>query len=666
MAYEHLTPATLTFSESGIPFSADYGDIYHSADGGPGQARHVFLRGNRLPERWQGRDRFVILETGFGTGLNFLATWQTWRDDPQACRRLHYLAIEKHPFQAGDLATIHAAWPEFAELATELRAHWPILTPGFHRIEFAEGRLILTLLLGEAAQMLDKLQARVDAFYLDGFAPGKNPDLWSPKVLRQIGRRASRDATVSTWSTAATVKTGLKDAGFNLTKAPGFASKREMLVGGFNQRWTSSENHSSRRSRESGNPEKSKNWIPASAGMMDSSKTPVERKAIVIGAGIAGCTCCERLASRGWDITLIDRREGPGMEASGNLAGILMPMISRDDNLASRLTRSALLYALRYWQRPAAVAAGAQLSLSGAFQVARNPEQEQLQRILIDRLGFPAEFMTYLDREQAGAYLGHAVHSGGWLFRQAGWANPPSLCQASLKLAGQSVHTLFGCTVSALKNSEGRWQALDASGRTLAEAPVVVLANGCDAVKLEQAAPLPIQPIRGQVTLIPEGRIPRLRVALCGEGYVAPALAGLHAVGASYDLDADPNPRPESTQDNLDRLANLLPAVALEPASLTNRVGFRPVARDRLPIMGAIPDRPATAPGLSLDNLPRQIGLHSLLGYASRGLTWAPLLAEALACQLEGEPAPLETDLLAAIDPARFALRAMRRDQRSK
>jgi len=233
--YDPLVPATLAFSENGIPFSIQYGDIYHSDGGGPGQARHVFLAGNRLPERWRDRDHFAILETGFGASLNFLATWQAWRDDPQACRRLHYLSVEKHPFRADDLTVIQAAWPEFVELAAELRAHWPTLTPGLHRIEFAGGRLVLTLLLGDAAKVLTQLQARVDAVYLDGFAPGKNPDLWSADVLGQIGRLANTDATVATWSVSATVRTGLQQAGFSVEKTPGFASKRQMLVGRFSQ-----------------------------------------------------------------------------------------------------------------------------------------------------------------------------------------------------------------------------------------------------------------------------------------------------------------------------------------------------------------------------------------------------------------------------------------------
>ena len=629
--YEPLVPATLVFSGSGTPYSSQYDDIYHSEHGGPGQARHVFLAGNHLPARWRGRENFVIVETGFGTGLNFLATWQAWQGDGHACRRLHYISVEKHPFRAEDLAAIHARWPEFAELSARLQASWPILTPGFHRLEFADGRLILTLLLGDAGRILPKLQAKADAIYLDGFAPGKNPELWSPEILKRIGRLANDGATLATWSVSSSVRDALQQAGCALEKVPGFAGKREMLTGRF--------------------------------GTGDDKPATPERRAIVIGAGIAGCTACERLASRGWEVTLIDRQDGPAMAASGNLAGILMPMVSKDDNIAARLSRTALLYGLRHWTKPSTMAAGSRLGLTGVFQIAREPAQERLQIDIVDRLGFPEGFLAYVNQGDARTRLGHDVAAGGWLFEHAGWANPPSLCQASLKLAGNRLTTMFGRSVSKLRRCGEQWQVLDDTDNPLVEAPTLILANGSEARRLEPQ--LPIRRVRGQVSLVRQGSIPPLRMALCRDGYAAPAIDGLHAVGASYDLDDDCNPRRESTLGNMARLANLMPGVPqdIESAVQAERVGFRPVLPDRLPLMGEIPDWSIfpKRTDAQLKDIPRQQGLYGLLGYASRGLVWAQLLAEALVCQLEAEPMPMATDLLAAIDPARFALREIRR-----
>ena len=153
-----LQPAVLEFAADGTPVSSAYGDVYHAAQGGPAQARHVFLAGNGLPARWAGRARFTVLETGFGLGLNFLSTWAAWRTDPARCARLDFVSVEKHPFQAADLARAHAgwfaAWPEAAALSAELCAAWPALTPGAHTLELAGGALRLTLLLGDACEVL--------------------------------------------------------------------------------------------------------------------------------------------------------------------------------------------------------------------------------------------------------------------------------------------------------------------------------------------------------------------------------------------------------------------------------------------------------------------------------------------------------------------------------
>lgn len=629
--YEPLVPARLAYNEAGVPWSEAYGDLYHSAEGGPGQARHVFLRGSRLPERWQGRERFVVLETGFGTGLNFLATWAAWRADPLACRRLHYIACEKHPFRVADLAALHRAWPEYADLAAELRAAWPTLAPGFHRLELAGGRLILTLLLGDAGRLLGRLRAGVDAFYLDGFAPDRNPGLWSPALLARLGQLANWGASLATWSVALPVREHLQAAGFRCDPAPGYGRKKSMLVG----------RHVVER------PD-----LPAPA-----------RRAIVLGAGVAGCTLSERLAARGWQVTLVDRRPGSAMEASGNLAGIVMPRVARDDSPAARLSRAAYLYGLRYWQRPEARAAGARLAACGVMQFARNDGQAAAMRRTAGELELPEEYLRHLERDEAEGWLGHAAPAGGWLFPRGGWANPPSLCRASLGLAGGRLETLFGHTVAGIERVGQDWRVLAGDGGCLAEAPVLVLANGADAIRLPQVARLPIQRVRGQVTLVPAGRLPPLRAALCRDGYATPAVDGLHAVGASYDLDDDARPRPEYDVDNMRRLNGLLPGLELDPATFASRVGFRPVTPDRLPIAGALPDWAHLPDSTSarLADLPRQEGLYGLLGYASRGLVWAGLLAEQLACRLDGEPLPLEDDLADAVDPARFALRAIRK-----
>lgn len=234
MDHAPIVPAVAAFATDGTPYSPAFDDVYHSASGGLAQARHVFLAGNGLTgaaARWRGRDSFLILETGFGLGLNFLATWQAWRDDPARPRQLHFVSVEKHPFHATDLRLLHARWPELAPLAAQLADAWPRLVSGLHRLDFDAGRVTLTLAFGDAGVLLPRLTATADALYLDGFAPAKNPQMWSAAVVGSLAALAAPGATLASWTVLEEVMTRLAAAGFVLEKRPGFGTKRYMLAG---------------------------------------------------------------------------------------------------------------------------------------------------------------------------------------------------------------------------------------------------------------------------------------------------------------------------------------------------------------------------------------------------------------------------------------------------
>ena len=226
-----IETAEIAFSPEGIPWSAAFGDIYHTSDGGLGQVEHVFMAGNGLPLRWQGRERFTILETGFGLGLSFLATWHAWRHDPQRGDKLRFISVEKYPFAPTDLERLHRDWPQFAELSAQLVAVWPDLVEGRHELLLDAGRVELTLLLGDALEQLPCLDEQADAIYLDGFAPAKNPAMWSPRLFAELARLAAADCTLATWTVAGQVRRDLQAAGFAVARTQGFGGKRQMLTG---------------------------------------------------------------------------------------------------------------------------------------------------------------------------------------------------------------------------------------------------------------------------------------------------------------------------------------------------------------------------------------------------------------------------------------------------
>ncbi|MDR5836793.1 tRNA (5-methylaminomethyl-2-thiouridine)(34)-methyltransferase MnmD [Caballeronia sp. LZ034LL] len=235
--HEPLVPAPLVFRDDGTPYSPRHDDIYHSAAGALSQARHVFLNGNGLPERWRGKPRFNVLETGFGMGINFLATWAAWRIDPQRPAALHFISVEKYPFNAADLRRAHAAIFDDASvmpLADTLAAAWPVLVTGIHRIELEQRAVTLTLAFGDVIDVMPRLKqdgTTADAIYLDGFAPARNPDMWTPALFASLAAIASDDASFATYTSAGQVKRALLQNGFEYRKVRGFGGKRAMLVG---------------------------------------------------------------------------------------------------------------------------------------------------------------------------------------------------------------------------------------------------------------------------------------------------------------------------------------------------------------------------------------------------------------------------------------------------
>ena len=641
MSYWPLVPAQLAFNDAGIPYAPTYDDIYHSDSGGLEQARRVFIAGNDVAAAWQGRDQFTILETGFGLGLNFLATWQAWRDDPLRCARLHFVSVENHPFIRRDLTHLHQRWPELTSRASELQTHWPPLTPGIHRLLLNNGCVTLTLLFGDAATQLRKLSLQADALYLDGFAPNKNPKLWDLQFFKAVTRLCKPGATLATWTVAAAVREALTAQRWSLEKRPGFGSKRDMLAGRL--------------------------YSPLSRGPSPSrGNGSKEKHAIVIGAGIAGTSVAERLGARGWHIDLLERHSAPASEASGNPLALLHPMLARDDNLAARLSRAGYLYSLRLLQQLDTEDIGLHWDRCGILQLARDATQDAEQRATTDALRFPDDYVAYVDHAKAANIAGTAVSAGGWFYPNGAIVNPPSLCHALLQRHATLINARFSTEVAQLKHDGTNWQALDSSGMIIATAPVVIVAGAFEATRLLPQQDLNLSRLRGQISLLPKGSVPALPHAICGNGYVTPATLGNACIGASFDMDDDDTSvREDGHRFNLERLAELLPDVdvsRIDPAQLKGRVGFRTIALDRMPIVGALPDASMPLrPGARLRDVPRLPGLCALLALGSRGLSWGPLAAELLAAQLNSEPLPLERDLINAIDPGRFVIRQQRR-----
>jgi tRNA 5-methylaminomethyl-2-thiouridine biosynthesis bifunctional protein len=388
-----------------------------------------------------------------------------------------------------------------------------------------------------------------------------------------------------------------------------------------------------------------------------------ERSALVIGAGIAGAAICERLCARGWAVTLLERQ--PERAKDDVQAGVFHPVLAPDDSFFARMTRAGFLHALVRWRALEGLRCEPVWDECGVLQLARHADEASAQRAALAAMAPPPEYAQYATRVEASSHAGVPVAGEGLWFPASGWMKPASLINAQLAAAGSQLDARFGCEVARLRFERGTWSAFDSANRQLAQAPVAVLANAADAMRLAPSSAIRIRRVRGQLTFLPEEKVVAPKVAVLRGGFVLPAIRGISIAGATYDFDdEDPALRASSHEGNLERLRRILPGAAsdINPAALEGLVGFRAVSPDRLPLIGALADEGAdTLKNPQLATLPRQAGLYGAFAYGSRGLLWAGLGGELLASLIEGEPLPLEASLADAVDPARFLLRALRR-----
>lgn len=651
-----LPAPELGWERGHTPFAARFGDIYYSREGGLAESRHVFLSGNDLPLAWRNKACFCIAELGFGTGLNFLATWDLWRRSRTPGSRLHYLAVEGFPLTRAELGDCLAPWDELKAVGRALAAAYPEPQRGFHRVFPATapadaGEVTLTLLYGDAREMLAQLEADVDAWFLDGFAPDKNPDMWSAEVFAEMARLSRSGATAATYSVAGAVRRGLDAAGFDLTRAAGFGAKREMLRARF---------RGASPGRTSLQP-----WFART------SHGPARGHAAIIGAGLAGAHTAAALARRGWSATVVDRQDAVAAEASGSPRAVLAPRLTAAPALDGRFYAAAWRCALAAYESlddsgaAIAHARGGSLQLAGAGDEARFAE-------MISSAVLPAPYLSSLDAAEASDIAGLRLSRGGLFFPQGGWLQPRDVCAALT--AGADVR--LSCDAVVLEHSGGRWRISDAAGRCIVEADAVVLANALGMKRLQQASWLPLEGRRGQVTLLPaNARSQDLRTTLLYGGFLTPEHHGIHAVGATFDTVTSERQqsdvRAADHVRNLKGLDDVLPGLFTAANDVSGFAAVRCMSPDHMPIAGPLPERGVYMedfanlrhghPWARYPDASYQHGLYVLTGLGARGGVSASLAAEVLACHITGEPWPLERDLVTALHPARFLVRELKR-----
>ncbi len=700
-ANPNLEPAEIAW-QHGTPISIKFNDVYFSLAGGVAETQHVFIEKNHLLARWQQMQHtsdsvFTIIESGFGTGLNFLLTALHWQKNrPQNSQAwLEFISTEKYPLSTHDLKKCLDNFPELNPLSTQLLKQYPALTPGFHLLKFAKLKVKLLLLLGDINDTLPLLNAQADAWFLDGFSPAKNQSMWSNTLFENITRLSKEGCTFSTFSSAGVVKKGMQSAGFQVRKTDGFGHKRDMLCGVFTSATLDNGNDSNETTGGKLARKSSQPWFitPPTACLRNKTAT-------VVGGGLAGTTTAFCLAQRGWQVTLIERHDTLANEASGNPAGVLYTKINQALHPQSLFYNSSYLYAVRFMQQIPRHTATSQVIWDdcGVLQLHNLGKDAQGQILPLDlekNALWPDSVAQRVSADDIAALCGVNLNPGqdqeAVFFPQGGWVCPPLLCQTLVQLS-DNITVLTGQEVQSIEREQAvqsdttnalqapGWLIKDKNQRAICRSSIVVLANSLAANHFEQTRFLALYAVRGQVTSLPlEDKTLALKTVLCHQGYALPLINNKLHIGATFDpRDKNPEASMADHLSNLEKLNQTAPDLyqklgvdKLNSNSIQGRAAFRCQSPDYVPIVGPVPkadffmtNYQGLRQGQKNIAYPQgdyHQGLFVNLAHGSRGLTTTPLAAEVIAAYANNETQVLPQTILDALNPARFLIRTLKK-----
>ena len=654
--------AKIHFNQENTPISDKFDDVYFSNQDGLSESHYVFLEGNQLWERWvhYQEAHFVIAETGFGTGLNFFAVTTLFREFRQKypdspLKRLYFISFEKYPLPLDALEQAHLAYPQFSCLAQHLQQRWLNPIQGCYRFHFDE--TTLDLWFGDVAENLpqlgDYMNSKIDAWFLDGFAPSKNPDMWNEHLYQQMFRFTKLQGTFATFTAASAVRKGLENAGFNIKKRKGFGKKRECL---------------------SGQKTHEKPTALSAPWFQGQPANLKEQDIAIIGGGIASLCTAISLVKRGAKITIYCEAEQTALNASGNKQGAFYPQLSDDNERNIRFYIHAFAYGHQFLQWAIQQQIEFEHEFCGVALCAYNEKAEsKLNKIA--ELNLPSDLYQSLSQSELSEKVGLPLPFGGAFIPQGAWLAPRQLVQhtfAFLEKQGVQIKTLQ--KVTALSQTENGWQITTAENKTFCH-EVVVLANGHKLTEFEQTQKLPLYPVRGQVSQIPtSANLLKLKTVLCYDGYLTPVdqAKTSHCIGASHVRDnATREFSLTEQQENQQKIQQNIPedwTKEVDTSGNLARIGVRCSVRDLTPMMGAVPHFSAQqAQYQNLFNLRRRKqpieqaenypNLYLIGALGSRGLTSAPFLGETLASLIYGEPLPMSEDLIHNLMPNRSWVR---------
>lgn len=583
----------------GAPRSEQFDDIYFSAQNGLEETAHVFLKGNNLPQAWEGKESFTIAETGFGTGLNFFSVWKLFEETAGPDQVLDFISVEKYPLTPQAIKEALEPWQEFLENRIDVfLAQYPIRIAGFHRIKINK-QITITLIFDDIEEALPCLEAQVDCWFLDGFAPVKNPNMWSDIVFKEMARLSKAEASYATFTAAGDVKRGLKAAGFSVQKQKGFGYKYDMIAGVFR-----------------------------GEGKIKKSSIKSGSRVAIIGGGLAGTSCAYVLKQYGYEPVIYEAADSLSSGASGNRLGLYNPRFSKLRDDLSDFFAPAYAQFIRNVKQ-----AGEQVDYTpcGALHLMNVPDKEARLKSMASHWLWHDDHVEILSADKASEVAGIDLDCEALYLPDSGYVSPQKLCA----YYARDVEVHLNTKIDDL---------------SLLEEDIIILACGAKVQNFDVLSWLSIETVRGQVSILDETKKSKsLKSTLCYGGYLLPSVSGVHVTGSTFEKWIDHTDVTEGNhQDNIRTLKdNITILEGEEFRAQSGRAGLRAATNDRFPVVGAVPD---------------QDGVYVSAAFGSHGLVGSITAAHYIVDLMRAGPLSLPSKTVKALSPQRFLDRARKRD----
>ena len=575
-----INPKFSISSKLGI-YSKSYNDIYFDKLNGPQETEHVYLNTNNLTKKFKNKQKFVIAEIGFGTGLNFILTWKLWKENRKTNGSLTYISFENAPLSKKDIKKVYKKFKKLDGYSSFLLKNIPARCKSTHRIFIKADNINLILIYDDITSLIN-FNFKADTWFLDGFSPKKNPLVWTDKLFKQLYNFTNLDGSLSTFSVAGHIRRGLLKAGFKVSKVSGYGNKKEISYA-FKKDLISSYQY----------------------------KFSCEKKigpVAIIGSGISGASLAYALRKRNIECFIIDKSYKLANGASGNKLALQMPKLTMDDSPYGLLSLEAFLYSRKIAKNLNSIPRSDGLVLIPS----RDRDIIKFKKLLENN--WPLDLLNNnYDKLNSLKFINHIY------MKSSGIVDNSKFIQNLIK----DVEFISKFDVKKITSKDGLNIIIDKFGNRL-KSKTVIWANGFEMTNLNQN--LPINPISGQVTYLKANELSsNLKINFSYGHHFSQAFKGYHQIGASFNRNANTCFREIDQNTNINSIPEFLRKnIYYNINESGHRVSVRASTKDRMPFFGDL----SGLTGKKSNNI------YILGGMGAWGFVYAPFYAELLVTKI--------------------------------